>query len=325
MDFWLTDDQVDLQNGMRSFLTGRLPLDEIAEREESGAVLDRDLWRELGAMGIFSLLRDGFDMRASVVAFEELGRALVPGPVVSTLLAATHLDGAVDGSQIVGHLETEQGYTIVEHSEQIDSALRFDGPDLCLIDRSSLATEILNRPLDALTPVSLVQLPQDVPPLAAVSGDQAITAYQQGVLLTAALQVGVSAAALDLANSYAKGREQFGRPIGSFQAVKHLLAEMMTKTEVARAALHAAACALDGASNDQPARPVAVAKTMAGQAALFCGKTGIQVHGGMGFTWEVHAQRYWKRAVVLDNSFGSADYHAVAVADTLVTSNDRKK
>lgn len=322
MDFWLTDDQVDLQNGMRSFLDGRLPLDEITAREESGAVIDRAAWRKLGEMGVFSLVHDGFDMRSSVVAFEELGRALVPGPVVSTFLAATHLEGAADGSQVVGHLETQQGRSVLEHGEQIDSALRFDGSELYLIDAAEIETETLTRPLDALTPVSLARLHHNVAPSATISGDQATTAYQQGVLLTAALQVGVSAAALDLANDFAKGREQFGRPIGSFQAIKHLLAEMMTKTEVARAALHAAACALDGASSDKPPRPVAVAKTMAGQAALFCGKTGIQVHGGMGFTWEVHAQRFWKRAVVLDNSFGNTDHHAIAVADSLVTRHE---
>ena len=81
--------------------------------------------------------------------------------------------------------------------------------------------------------------------------------------------------------------------------------------------LNAAACAVDGASDDDATRAASVAKVMAGEAALFCGKSGIQVHGGMGFTWEVHAQRYWKRAVALDNSYGIIDHHAAALAATL--------
>ena len=118
-------------------------------------------------------------------------------------------------------------------------------------------------------------------------------------------------------NAYAKHREQFGRTIGSFQAVKHLLADMFTKAEVARSGVHAAACALDGASSDDPDRAASAAKLLAGEAALFCGKTGIQVHGGMGFTWEVDAQRYWKRACVLDTHFGSGDEHALRIAALL--------
>jgi alkylation response protein AidB-like acyl-CoA dehydrogenase len=120
-----------------------------------------------------------------------------------------------------------------------------------------------------------------------------------------------------LATAYAGEREQFGRPIGSFQAVKHLCAEMLVRTEVARSAVYAAACALDGASDDDPATTAAAAKVVAGEASVANGRYSIQVHGGMGFTWEVHAQRYWKRAVTLNNSFGSADDHALAVADSL--------
>jgi alkylation response protein AidB-like acyl-CoA dehydrogenase len=92
---------------------------------------------------------------------------------------------------------------------------------------------------------------------------------------------------------------------------------MLVRSEVARSAVYAAACALDGASDDDPAVAVSAAKVVAGEAALANGRAGIQVHGGMGFTWEVHAQRYWKRAVTLDATFGTADTHALRVADAL--------
>ena len=123
--------------------------------------------------------------------------------------------------------------------------------------------------------------------------------------------------ATELATEYAKEREQFGRAIGSFQAVKHLCADMLVRAEVARAAVYAAAVALDGRSDDDPARAASAAKIMAGDAAIANGKSGIQVHGGIGFTWEVDAQRFWKRATVLDTHFGNSDEHAEAVASTL--------
>ena len=118
-----------------------------------------------------------------------------------------------------------------------------------------------------------------------------------GTVLTAALQLGLALRGTELATEYAKEREQFGRVIGSFQAVKHLCADMLVRAEVARAAVYAAAVTLDGRSDEDPARAAAVAKVMAGDAALANGKSGIQVHGGIGFTWEVDAQRFWKRAV----------------------------
>ena len=315
MDFWLTDDQRELQDGIRSFVRGRFPLEEIAEREETAAVIDPAKWREIGEMGVFSLRSDGFDNRSAVLAFEELGRGLVPGPLVVTHLAAGFVDGAAEGTAIVSMLEEGTGPTLVEHATQATDLVRFTDGGVERIDPSRLSFVSVRRPLDALTPVSTIAGGStEGAPLA---GADARALWLAGVVFTAALQVGTAAAAVDLATAYAMEREQFGRPIGSFQAVKHLLAEMFVKSDVARSAVHAAACALDGAAGHDPVRAASVAKVTAGDAALFCGKTGIQVHGGMGFTWEVHAQRYWKRAVVLDNNFGSADHHARLVAEMI--------
>ena len=93
MDFELTDDQVALQEGIRTFCQGRYPIDVVRANEETGGALDRGRWGELAELGVFSLRADGFGMSEAVLAFEELGRALVPGPVVATHLAATHLAG----------------------------------------------------------------------------------------------------------------------------------------------------------------------------------------------------------------------------------------
>jgi alkylation response protein AidB-like acyl-CoA dehydrogenase len=316
MDFWLTDDHVALQDGIRSFLQGRFPLDDIRAVEETDTVIDTARWAELAEMGVFSLRTDGMGMRDAVLVFEELGRALVPGPLVATHLASGHVDGAAEGSTIVGLIEPQDVATIVEHATQVHALLRFTDDAVVRIDPSALQIEPIERPLDALSPTWRV-LGGSLDGETIASGDDARTLQRAGIVLTAAQQLGLALAAVDLATEFAKGREQFGRPIGSFQAVKHLLAEMLVKAEVARAAVYAAACAFDDASDDDPDRAASAAKVMAGEAALFNGKTGIQVHGGMGFTWEVDAQRYWKRAVVLDGTFGQSDHHAALVAATL--------
>lgn len=316
MDFWLTDDHVALQDGIRSFLQGRFPLDDIRAVEETDTVIDTVRWAELAEMGVFSLRTDGMGMRDAVLVFEELGRALVPGPLVASHLASGLVAGAAEGTTVVGLIEPQDVATIVEHATQVDALLRFTEDAVVRIDPNALQTERIERPLDALSPTWRV-LGGSLEGDTIATGDDARTLQRAGIVLTAAQQLGLALAAVDLATEFAKGREQFGRPIGSFQAVKHLLAEMLVKAEVARAAVYAAACAFDDASDDDPDRAASAAKVMAGDAALFNGKTGIQVHGGMGFTWEVDAQRYWKRAVVLDGNFGQSDHHAALVAATL--------
>jgi alkylation response protein AidB-like acyl-CoA dehydrogenase len=140
--------------------------------------------------------------------------------------------------------------------------------------------------------------------------------WSQGALLTAALQVGHAVEALELAVAYAKERQQFGKPIGSFQAIKHLCADMLVRSEVARAAVHAAACLSDApdvvAAEAEAARctpgqmlqrSVVGAKLLADEAAVANARAAIQVHGGMGFTWEVPLHLHLKRARVLSTHF----------------------
>jgi len=320
MDFWLTDDQQALGDMVSAFAADRFALDGLPDAEDRGTVLDRDRWKSLADLGVFSLVADGMGVREAVVVFERLGAGLVPGPLVSTWLAAGLVDGAADGSTIVGMLEPQPGATLVEHADTVDAVLLIANDTVWQIPIGALELAPIERSLDAGAPVWQVTGPVTPDALGAVAvatGNDAATVYLTGVVLTSALQLGVALAAGELATAYAKEREQFGRPIGGFQAVKHLCADMLVKAEVARAAVYAAACALDGASDDDPAIAASAAKVVAGEAALANGRYGIQVHGGMGFTWEVHAQRYWKRAVSLDASFGSVSTHAEIVADAL--------
>jgi alkylation response protein AidB-like acyl-CoA dehydrogenase len=315
MDFWPTDDQSALQEGVRTFCQGRFPFETLHDLEAAGGRIDRSAWKDIADMGVFSLRNDGFGITDAALVFEELGRALVPGPLVATYLAATHLSdaAAATGASIIGLAEVAEPVTVIEHAEDLDQLLLLDSNGVRRMAPNALPTDIVERPVEPLTPLRLahaVTAGGDV----VLSGAEARALRLEGTLLTAAMQVGVSFAAIDLAVEYAKGREQFGRPIGQFQAVKHMCADMLTRAEVARSAMYAASANLDGKGEDDAEHSVRVAKMLAGDAAIFCGKTGIQVHGGMGFTWEVNAQRFWKRATVLDTHFGNSDIHADAIA-----------
>ena len=190
----------------------------------------------------------GLSMAEAVVVFEELGRALVPGPLVGTFLAARAglVDGAAEGRARVGVHGAGPGPDLVEHLGSLDALLVFTfaadgrGPVRLLAPVTAENATRVEAPLDPLTPMWRVDaLPTGEP----VPGDDGL--WRDGALLTAALQVGHAAEALDLAVAYAKDRQQFGTPIGSFQAVKHMCADMLVRAEVARAAVHAAACLVD--------------------------------------------------------------------------------
>jgi alkylation response protein AidB-like acyl-CoA dehydrogenase len=167
-------------------------------------------------------------------------------------------------------------------------------------------------PLDPLTPVvrdvsagSRRSVATDVHRFAA-----------EGATLTAALASGIASRTVELAVEFAKQRQQFDRPIGSFQAVKHMCADMFVRAEVARAAVDAAAVTLDDPEAD-PYDAVHAGKLLACEYAIANAKTCIQVHGGMGFTWEVDAHLYLKRAAVLAATFGGTDAYAEMVAASL--------
>src|SRR5215212_2451152 len=160
MDFELSADERDLQEGIRSFLSARHPLSVARANEETGGRLDHALWKSVAEIGVFSLQADGFGLTESVLAFAELGRALVNGPLVATHLAAG-LDapfarGARDGSRIVGFVEPSEPVTVVEHLDSLDALIVIRPGGLYLVDPNSVEAVRAERPLDSLTPVASV-------------------------------------------------------------------------------------------------------------------------------------------------------------------------
>jgi alkylation response protein AidB-like acyl-CoA dehydrogenase len=312
MDLEPTDDQLALAGELRRFLADRFPR----------PVPDADgLWGELVAMGVLGLPLPeadggvGLGWAEAVLAFEELGRAAVPGPFVTSAAAAA-AGIAEPGGGAVGIVPAGSP-AFVEHLDALDALLVLDAGAVWQVPLPLAAATSVERPLDPLTPVHVVAVLG-----AADAGvgrnevggpDVAASIGRHVALLAAATQVGLGQTAVELGTAYAGERHQFGRPIGSFQAVKHLLADAAVGVEVARAAVHAAAVTVDESTRDGHARAaevdraIAAARVVASGGARRATSACIQVHGGMGYTWELDAHLYFKRVLVLDQAPGTVD------------------
>lgn len=291
MDFQLSDDRRALRSGMRDLLGAAFDRGRLRAAVERGGGVDRGLWRELGAAGFFALRLPeeaggvGLGLPEAVLLFEEAGRALLPGPLVATHLAAGLVKGAAEGEAVV--TAAEGGGLPVADLGGADAVLVAGG----VLTGEELAAFVAGarpvRSMDPLTPLhraeGLVAAAEAYP--GALRGE--------GALLTAAEQLGSAARTTEMAVQHARTREQFGSLIGSFQAVKHLCADMLARTEPARSAVYAAAVTGDPVE-------IAAAKLLADDAAVRNARDCLQIHGGMGFTWEadvhLHLKRAWLRA-----------------------------
>ena len=321
MNFQLSEDQEALKQTVRSFCQGRIPAEHLPELEGG---FPRALWDELAEMGVFSLqlAEDqggiGLGSADAVLVFAELGRSLVPGPVVWSHLVGGLVKGAETGETLTGGIDAWQGETealLVEYLDSLDLLVVLRRTGLFRVDPRTLDGELLATPLDPLVPVHHVRA---LPEGECIAGpEEAARLRLAGAALVAAQQLGIAEATLELALAYAKERQQFGRPIGGFQAVKHILADMFVQQEVARAAAYAAGATLDDPEVGDLVRTVSSAKITAGEAAMKNARACIQVHGGMGYTWEVPAHYYLKRAWVLESMFGTREEHCETVAERI--------
>ena len=320
------------------------------------------LGSELGVLGLSVPEVDGGvggTLVDQAVAVEELGAALSTGPLFGTvylaipalvaasagaardeLLAALiegtrtaafavpDRAGAFDPSLVtVTGTDTLTG-TVArvvdgDADELLVAATGPDGVSLYAVDaatRTPLVTLDLTRPQADIeltdAPARLIAGPDEAP--------RVIThALQVGSALLAVEQVGAAAHLLDLSVEYAKSRLQFGRPIGSFQAVKHRLAEDLVDLEHARSAAYHAAWAL-GDGSDDPALAAAIAQAVASAAFSRIAADTIQVHGGIGFTWEHQAHLYLKRASTDAALLGSAEAQRDRVAALVLDTAEAK-
>ena len=301
MDFRLDDEQLALRDAVSALCRQHFPLDDIAGRDDTGA------WRALSEMGVFDLLapdQPGGAVEAAIVN-EQFGAHLGTGPLLWTMIARPLVP---DAERITG---TDRESLVIEHADSdVVLALSTSGVLRCVL-REPLAGE----PFDPLTPtVAYAEVSSEM----LASTETAERLRRLGTVLAAAQLVGVAQGALDVASAYALERHQFGVPIGSFQAVKHLLADMFVRVELARAATYAAAAIFDDWRAGNIDVAASTAKLLAGEAGITNGRTAVQVLGGMGFTWEMTPHYFLKRAWLLEESFGTGDAHAIVLSDAVV-------
>ncbi|MET0903222.1 MAG: acyl-CoA dehydrogenase family protein [Acidimicrobiales bacterium] len=323
MEFRLDEGQVDLQETVARFCAARYPLDGVVARE--GAPLDRAVWSELAELGVLGLLAaeaeggSGLGALEAAIVFEQLGAHLVPGPLLWSVLAAGRVAGAATGDVVVGGVaasDVVDGTALVEHAADLDVLIVVHDDAVVSHRANDLPAPVALEPVDPLTPVSRVR---------GLTGGEAIgdaaaagRLRRLGTVLSAALLTGLAHRSLEVARAYALERQQFDAPIGSFQAVKHLLADMYVRGGLAQSATYAAAAVLQDPGPDDPVRAASVAKLLASEAAITNASTAIQVLGGMGFTWDMLPNHLLKRAWVLEHTFGAADDHATSIGSALV-------
>jgi len=325
MEFRLNDEQIALQQTVARFCADRFALDSIATRE--GKSTDRGTWAAMAALGMFGLLLPedvggGLGAVEAALVFEQFGAYLVEGPILWTVLAAGLVDGASSGEQLLGGVVAsdvgDDGSVLVEHGSDIDVLVVLHRDAVVAHRTTDLHEPEPLAPLDPLTPVARLRGLRD-------NGGQLIGDAQTaramralGAVLSAAMLVGVASRALDTARDYALEREQFGVPIGSFQAVKHLLADMYVRHALAQSAAYAAAALVHDPGSDDLLQAAAGAKLLAGEAAIENATTAVQVLGGIGFTWDMLPNYLLKRAWVLEQGFGTATTHAHDIGARLV-------
>jgi alkylation response protein AidB-like acyl-CoA dehydrogenase len=321
MDFRFDDEQLALRDTVRTFCTDHAGLGDIGARPPDAPA---HLWNGLAELGVFGLLvpveRGGSGGGAvdAAIVFEQLGAHLVTGPLLWSTIAAPLVPEAVAGSvRVAGVVAGVSAIepVVIEHAASCDVVVVVHDDRVERCSAAAPADAIVGEPLDPLTPAGAYSA---MPAGEVIGGrEDAKRMRLTGTVLASAMLVGIAQGALDTAAAYALERRQFGVPIGSFQAIKHLLADAYVRTELARSAAYAAAAIADDPRAGDPANAASAAKLLAGEAGIANARTAVQVLGGMGFTWEMLPHYFLKRAWVLEESFGTADAHALELSDAL--------
>jgi len=352
----LDEARQELRKLVRDFLA-TVPVRDVLEGRIDSDVVWKRLARELQ---IFELAipsapaDEAPGLPELVIVFEELGRALTPGPYLSTLglgLPALCLTGEVSlrrvidrvvaGDAVVAVIDRDHGIsaddphqapTVSGVAERVMDAPAADflivpvrsaeGVSLALIDVESPGVRITaEEPFDPTMRFGRVEL-SETPVTRVGDGHPDMSGVLERVetrarVALAGFHVGLARACVTSASEYALVRHQFDRPIGSFQSIKHLLADIHRRTEAAAILTHRAAWAAHH-DPDAAALVVHLAAAEAADAAFESAASSIQIHGGIGFTWEHDAQLYFKRATAGRMILGTPDEHREAAADLLL-------
>jgi len=349
-DLLYSEVENDLRGSVRDLLAQRSPVERVLARVESGEAYDQSLWRTLaGEMGLAGMAvperfgGGGASLRESAVVLEELGRCVAPVPFLSSAVVATTAlltAGAADPLTKLAAGETIAVLAVpfvtgpgsplpavtadgdrltgrvagVADGAAADLLLVPAGDGLYLVDATAegvTRTGVVS--LDLTRPLVDIRLDGVVGQRIAEGGAAVRAGLTAGAALLASEQLGLAEWCLETTVAYVKVRHQFGRPVGSFQALKHRLADVWVDLTQARAvARYAAVCAAEA----DPDLPVAasVAQAFCSPMAVKAAEECVQLHGGIGFTWEHPAHLFLKRAKADAAGYGSADRHRQALA-----------
>ncbi|MFL6238532.1 MAG: acyl-CoA dehydrogenase family protein [Actinomycetes bacterium] len=296
MRFALTGEQRELASAVREMLAKECP-PEVARAGDVASV-----WPTFAGLGVLG--DSDFGLVEAVIVAEEAGRAGLPGPLPETYAALAIADAdwrsrIASGAALVTAAAPYAAYADAADGIAVGNALR---------------TDLVTTSVESVDPAR---------PLSAVDAERVTgRAHDIGALVTSAYLVGLGRAMVEQAVAYARAREQFGRVIGSFQAVKHRLADAHIAVEFARPVALAAAWGMDNdvASTE---RDVSHAKLRAGRAAHVAAKAALQVHGAIGYTEECDLVIWLRRTWSMTSSFGDDSTHRARIARDIARAPER--
>jgi alkylation response protein AidB-like acyl-CoA dehydrogenase len=332
MDFTFTEDQLLFQESVRDFLVNEVTPERIRQSWETDTGREEALWSQLAELGLVGMTVPessgglGMSELDFVLLAQECGYVALSEPLVHTVLVAVPLLQELGGelaSEWLPSIATGEAKVIVglEQNMLVEDAHL---ADLLIIERAgqlyALSPEQVtlrhNESMDPSRRLYAVEIGEGVEPIATAElADNLMTgALNRGALGCAAQALGLAQRMIDLSVTYTAERQQFGKAIGSFQAVKHHMANVAVGLEYAKAPVYRAAYAL-AHGQENAGRAVSHAKLVACEAANLAAKNAIQVHGAMGYTWEVDLHIFMKKAWALANTWGDAGFHKSRVAD----------
>lgn len=328
MHFAFTEDQAAIAEAAREMLTESCTPADLRRLLASGEPLDAGRWTTIRDMGLLSICAPeengglGLGLIDLAPIAEAAGYVALPEPlveqagVVAPLLARLDNDkGWLD--RVLAGAIVALGHPVnpfIANADSADALLLGHGDELHLVEPSAVT---LTRG-ESFDPFRRLFRADWTPSPATRVGSSWGDTAEHGMVLAAAQLLGLGQRCIDMAVAYAKDRHQFGKPIGSYQAVKHLIATAQVKIEFARPVVHAAAAELPLGTLAAKAR-AAHARLAAAEAADLAARTAVQVHGAMGMTWEVDVHFFLKRALALKTAWGTPAAHTAMVIERMTT------
>jgi len=331
MDFTFSDDQILFQDTVRDFLVNEITPERIRASWDSESGRDDGLWRQLAELGLTGLAVPeefgglGMSELDFVLLAQECGYVALPEPLVNSALVAAPVLAALGGelaaqwlprlaageARVIAGMERN---LVVEDAHVADLLLLARGDAVYALTQGQFSLEH-NESVDPSRRLFSVAIHDGIQPVATGEAGAGLAAamLDRGALGAAAQALGLARRMIDISVAYTAERQQFGKPIGSFQAVKHHMADIAVRLEYAKAPVYRAACAVSAGRGDI-ALAVSHAKLAACEAANLAAKNSIQVHGAMGYTWEVDLHIFMKKAWALANTWGDAGFHKQRVA-----------